>query len=370
MFVRAGLRFGRQTSMATLNYATREITCKIVYYGTSFGGKTTNLQQIHASVSPEHRGDLISLATDQERTLFFDFLPLDLGRVQGLTTKFQLYTVPGQVYYSATRKLVLRGVDGLVFVADSKASRIAENKESLQDLRENLAEYGFQLEEMPWVIQYNKRDLPDAMAIEALQRELNPLGVPHAEAVASEGRGVKETLRLIAANVLENLSQGRASAAPPPSASPIAAPAASPKPAAPSPPPKPSGPGRVALRQRCDVYWNSRKIGHSILEFKPRENTDGLGDYQLAENTRLMLGFKRVHFHPLRYVADGAIQARGAKSGVYVFEGGNSGKGSPAALRVWVEKSSPSRIVVCRPAPMAGEWRFVPEGQPDLAAAP
>ena len=155
--------------MASINYAAREISVKIVYYGPGLSGKTTNLQVIHRKVPPEFKSDMVSLATETDRTLFFDFLPLDLGKIKGFSTKFQLYTVPGQVYYNATRKLVLRGVDGVVFVADSGADKMQENFESFQNLEENLAEYGYKRETIPIIIQYNKRDLPNALPVDEIK---------------------------------------------------------------------------------------------------------------------------------------------------------------------------------------------------------
>ncbi|MBV6520277.1 MAG: Mutual gliding-motility protein MglA [Gemmatimonadaceae bacterium] len=160
--------------MSMINYASREINCKIVYYGPGLGGKTTNLEHIYRKVAPDTRGKLISLATETERTLFFDFLPVDLGTIRGFKTRFHLYTVPGQVYYNASRKLILKGVDGIVFVADSQVERMEANQESMQNLYDNMAEYGYDLTRMPFVLQYNKRDLPNAAPITDLQRSLNP----------------------------------------------------------------------------------------------------------------------------------------------------------------------------------------------------
>jgi signal recognition particle receptor subunit beta len=191
--------------MALVNYAAREINCKIVYYGTGLGGKTTNLKYIHSQLAPTTRGELISLATETERTLFFDFLPLDLGSVQGFKTRFSLYTVPGQVEYNASRKLILNGVDGIIFVADSDVMRSKENVESLQNMVENLAEYSLTLDNVPWVLQYNKRDLASAVPIERLEKELNLRGVPSFEAVASEGLGVFATLKAISKLILNRL---------------------------------------------------------------------------------------------------------------------------------------------------------------------
>ncbi|HEY0778397.1 MAG TPA: ADP-ribosylation factor-like protein [Gemmatirosa sp.] len=160
--------------MSMVNYASREINCKIVYYGPGLGGKTTNLEYVYEQVSPTTRGKLISLATENERTLFFDFLPVDLGTIRGFRTRFHLYTVPGQVYYNASRRLILRGVDGVVFVADSQADRHEANVESMQNLYDNLSEHGYDLTKLPFVVQYNKRDLPDAACVRELDQVLNP----------------------------------------------------------------------------------------------------------------------------------------------------------------------------------------------------
>ncbi len=160
--------------MSMINYASREINCKIVYYGPGLGGKTSNLEHVYGKVKPDTRGKLISLATETERTLFFDFLPVDLGTIRGFKTRFHLYTVPGQVYYNASRKLILKGVDGIVFVADSQVERMEANLEAMQNLYDNMAEYGYDLTKMPFVIQYNKRDLPNAAPLEELQQTLNP----------------------------------------------------------------------------------------------------------------------------------------------------------------------------------------------------
>ncbi|MBE0593077.1 MAG: GTPase domain-containing protein [Gemmatimonadales bacterium] len=224
--------------MSMINYASREINCKIVYYGPGLGGKTTNLEHVYRKVAPDTRGKMVSLATETERTLFFDFLPVDLGTIRGFKTRFHLYTVPGQVYYNASRKLILKGVDGVVFVADSQVERMDANIESMQNLYNNMAEYGYDLTKIPFVVQYNKRDLPNAASVRELQTQLNPGwelvdetrqverrdpahpndllveqrdGVwieraPYFESVAITGDGVFETLRSVAKLVLKSLS--------------------------------------------------------------------------------------------------------------------------------------------------------------------
>jgi mutual gliding-motility protein MglA len=194
--------------VSLVNYSTREITCKIVYYGPGRSGKTTNLHYIYGQVPNDRKGKMVSLATQTDRTLFFDFLPLDLGQISGFTTKFQLYTVPGQVYYQTTRKLVLQGADGVVFVADSQARQLEENIESMQDLHENLAEHGIDTRAFPLVIQYNKQDLPRELILPPgeLADALNFRGVPDFSADALHGPGVFETLRGISELVLKRLS--------------------------------------------------------------------------------------------------------------------------------------------------------------------
>ena len=225
--------------MSMINYASREINCKIVYYGPGLGGKTTNLEHVYGKVAPDTRGKLISLATETERTLFFDFLPVDLGTIRGFKTRFHLYTVPGQVYYNASRKLILKGVDGIVFVGDSQLERMEANQEAMQNLYDNMAEYGYDLTKMPFVIQYNKRDLPNAAPVRDLQAALNPgwevseavkmrpipdpyhagemlteqiasgEWVEHAqyfEAVAVSGEGVFDTLKAVSKLVLKSLA--------------------------------------------------------------------------------------------------------------------------------------------------------------------
>ncbi|MEJ2366977.1 MAG: ADP-ribosylation factor-like protein [Acidobacteriota bacterium] len=193
--------------MSFINYSSREINCKIVYYGPGLCGKTTNLQYIYEKTNPQAKGKLISLATETDRTLFFDFLPLDLGTVRGFKTRFHLYTVPGQVFYDASRKLILKGVDGVVFVADSQEPRMDANVESLRNLVSNLQEHGFELKNLPYVLQLNKRDLPTAVPAESMLKALQFKSEPHFEAVAVKGIGVFDTLKACAKQVLIELSR-------------------------------------------------------------------------------------------------------------------------------------------------------------------
>ena len=225
--------------MVQINFARREVQCKLVYYGPGMSGKTTNLEQIHELAPEKMKGNMTTIATDEDRTLFFDFMPLDLGTIAGLRTKFQMYTVPGQVYYDSVRKLVLEGCDGVVFVADSGPDRMDDNIESLKNLEENLKGNGIDLQSLPWVMQYNKRDLPGAIPVEDLQAKLNPKGVPHFEAVAFKGEGVMKTLKALSQLVIEKLNKdyGRRDDSSPAAAAP---PAAAPTPEAKKEAPRPA----------------------------------------------------------------------------------------------------------------------------------
>ncbi len=193
--------------MTFINYASKEINCKIVYYGPGLGGKTTNLQFIYSKTAPEAKGKMISLATEADRTLFFDFLPLDLGTIRGFTTRFHLYTVPGQVFYDASRKLILKGVDGVVFVSDSQEERMEANIESIRNLEANLEEHGLDLKTIPYALQFNKRDLPTALPVDEMYRSLNFKREPTFEAVATEGTGVFDTLKSVAKQILVELKK-------------------------------------------------------------------------------------------------------------------------------------------------------------------
>jgi len=235
--------------MVQINFAQKQVNAKIVFYGPGMSGKTTNLEVIHQRAPVPNKGELTSISTDGDRTLFFDFMPLDLGTVAGMRTCFQIYTVPGQVYYNSTRKLVLQGVDGVVFVADSSASMMEENLESIRNLEQNLNEYGKSITSIPVILQYNKRDLPDALPVEELNRTLNPHGFPTFEAVANTGQGVFPTLKALAAKVLESIHGGAKPAAP--GQAPAVAPAApAPHPAAPvasAPAPKAVAPAHASV---------------------------------------------------------------------------------------------------------------------------
>ena len=194
--------------MSFVNYHTKEVNCKIVYYGPGLGGKTTNIQHVYQKTSANNKGQMVTLNTENERTLFFDFLPLDLGTIRGFKTRFHLYTVPGQVFYEASRKLILRGVDGIVFVADSQVEKMEANLESLEGLKKNLVEQGHDLKQIPIIMQWNKRDLPNIVSVEDLERKINDLDVPSFSSSAVSGEGVFETLKTISKLVLMNIKGG------------------------------------------------------------------------------------------------------------------------------------------------------------------
>jgi signal recognition particle receptor subunit beta len=194
--------------MSFVNYQTKEINCKIVYYGPGLGGKTTNIQFIYQKTASGNKGEMVTLNTENERTLFFDFLPLDLGEIRGFKTRFHLYTVPGQVFYEASRKLILRGVDGVIFVADSQVERLEDNIDSLKNLKDNLDELGYDFNSLPIVIQWNKRDLPNVIAVEEMENKLNKEKKPSFEAIATTGEGVFDALKAVSKLVLLNIKGG------------------------------------------------------------------------------------------------------------------------------------------------------------------
>lgn len=275
--------------MVSINYAFKEIISKIVYYGPGLSGKTTNLQYVFSKVPKETRGELISLATDADRTLYFDFLPVNVGNIRGFSTKFQLYTVPGQVYYNATRKLVLRGVDGLVFVADSQIEKMDDNIESLKNLEENLAEYGYDIKDIPMVLQYNKRDLPNIATIEEMQRQLNPRGLPYFEAVASTGVGVFATLKAISKMVLDKAKQS--SPEKPSRQEPVVVSVGSGDPhissaTKPEPAPQVSRPREVVMEPSMKVFRIEDNQGKSdLLDTKPPQPEDKMPPIVTASET-------------------------------------------------------------------------------------
>ncbi len=229
--------------MAVINYSKKEISAKIVYYGPSLCGKTTNIQSIYASIKPDQKGKLVSLATEADRTLFFDFLPIEIANIRGFKTRLHFYTVPGQVYYNSTRRAVLTGVDGLVFVADSQRDKMEENIESLNNLEENLNYYGKSIKTIPLVIQYNKRDLPDVSSVAEMEQILNPYGYPSFEAVATTGEGVLETLTKVTKMVLQHIEMGTSGKQQRPAA--VGQPRQEASPVTPPPVQRPAGPQAV-----------------------------------------------------------------------------------------------------------------------------
>lgn len=194
--------------MSFINYNAKEIHCKVVYYGPSLGGKTTNIQWVYQKTAEDQKSKLVALNTDIERTLFFDFLPLNVGEIRGFKTRFHLYTVPGQVVYDASRKLILKGLDGVIFVADSQIERMDENLEALRNLERNLEQQGYDIREIPLIMQYNKRDLPNIASLAEMRSALNPYNAPEFEAVASEGKGVFESLKTVSKSIINVLKGG------------------------------------------------------------------------------------------------------------------------------------------------------------------
>jgi signal recognition particle receptor subunit beta len=255
--------------MVQINFAQKSVNLKVVYYGPGMSGKTTNLEIIHQRAPEGNRGDLTSISTDGDRTLFFDYMPLDLGTVAGMRTAFQLYTVPGQVYYNSTRKLVLQGVDGVIFIADSSAAMMNQNLESLRNLEENLNEYGKSLATLPHVIQFNKRDLPDAMSVEELSRLLNPHNAPVFEAIANTGQGVFPTLKALAASVLRNVMNESGQKAASPAPAPAPAQRMAPPTAAPQRPQPTAAPRQPAAPFPQQYAAPAMAQGHAPQQYPP-----------------------------------------------------------------------------------------------------
>lgn len=351
--------------MPSINFAFKEITCKIVYYGPGAGGKTTNLHYVHGNVPSKHRGDLVSLATEQDRTLFFDFLPLDIGDVKGFKTKFQLYTVPGQVYYNATRKLVLRGVDGIVFVADSQASRFQDSIDSLRNLEENLRDYGLDLESIPFVMQYNKRDLPDALPLEQLREALNPHGkYVEYEAVATDGTGCRESLRDVAGQILKKLNAtanivsdeevvserlgvgGNAPTASVASSAPSASDRRAPE---------------ISVTQDTAFSWNGLKLGSGDVVLASRKNENDEVEYDLLAKYRLV-GMSKEIQRTMRYVGEDTQTVDGINRTYTVLRDATASS-TTKRVAVFVEKGSGmERVYIVYPA-LLGEIKAGPAGE-------
>jgi hypothetical protein len=359
---------GSGDPMPSINQAFREIVCKIVYYGPGSGGKTTNLQVVHGNIPTAYRGELVSLATEQDRTLFFDYLPLDIGDVKGYKTKFQLYTVPGQVFYNATRKLVLRNVDGIVFVADSQASRFQDTLDSFRNLQENLKELGFDPSDIPLVLQYNKRDLPDAVATSQLEDALNPVGKYKSfESVATEGPGVRETLREISAQILARLKAktnivsdemivgerlgvaGKEESEAGASAKPSASQRGSSIHVGPP----------LEINQRSKVYWLGATVGSGVLDLSSMQNDRGETEYSLASNHRIFL-FRRHFVRNLKYVGeDRIVDSDGVEMVFHLLRDTASGEGAP--VTAYVERGEDPAIYLVY-AGLGGEVKMGPEG--------
>ncbi|PKO19662.1 GTPase [candidate division BRC1 bacterium HGW-BRC1-1] len=353
--------------MPNINQAFREIVCKIVYYGPGSGGKTTNLQVVHGHIPSDYRGDLVSLATEQDRTLFFDFLPVDVGEVKGYKTKFQLYTVPGQVYYNATRKLVLRNVDGVVFVADSQETRYQDSIDSFRNLADNLRELGLDMDEVPIVLQYNKRDLPDSVSIEKLEATFNPHGrLKSFEAVAVDGDGVRDTLREMCALVLKRLKeqthiesdeemvesrllgsgdQGQTSEASSETKD------ESRRPLRVGPP--------IEMQQTSKVYWRGMGVGTGIITISSMQNERGETEYTLSSNHRI-LGFNRHFVRTLRFVGEERLKVGVVEVDHYVLQDSGSDD-NHIPISAYIEKTPAQRAYLAY-AGMLGEIRFAPEG--------
>jgi signal recognition particle receptor subunit beta len=282
--------------MVLFNYSTKELTAKVVYYGPGLCGKTTNLQWIHEKLPIKNKGKMLSLATEADRTLFFDFLPIELGTIRGMKTRVQLYTVPGQVFYNATRRMVLKGADSVVFVADSQEAMLDANADALENLRENLAANDLSPDEMPVVIQYNKRDLPNALPVEILNEKLNPKGWPHFEAVAKKGIGVEETLKGVTALVFRSLATKYGGAQPPagatgptPTPTPTPAPAPPARAAAPAPRPSPFAPPRAAALPRPPPPPPVAETTEDVLESLDLPTPEPLEELPLEASDELSL---------------------------------------------------------------------------------
>ena len=356
--------------MPNINQAFREIVCKIVYYGPGLGGKTTNLQVVHGNIPDDYRGNLVSLATEQDRTLFFDFLPVDVGEVKGYKTKFQLYTVPGQVFYNATRKLVLRDVDGVVFVADSQENRYQDSIDSFRNLNDNLRELGLEPDQVPLVLQYNKRDLPGVVSLEKLEETFNPQGKLRSfEAVAIEGTGIRETLREVCSQVLQRLKTqariesdedlvesrllGGAPGKPSPGTTqPAGATSAAPRAQRVGPP--------VETEQTCKVTWRGIGIGTGSVTISSMLNDLGDTEYTLSSNHRV-LGLRRHFVRTLKYIGEERFKVGLTEVEHHVLQdSGTSERHVP--ISAYVAKSGAVRVYLAYQG-VLGEIRFGPQGE-------
>jgi signal recognition particle receptor subunit beta len=344
--------------MPEINRAFKEITCKIVYYGPGAGGKTTNLAYVHGNVPQKHRGELVSLATEQDRTLFFDFLPLDIGDVRGYKTKFKMYTVPGQVFYNQTRKLVLRGVDGVVFVADSQENRYQDNIDSLNNLRENLRDYGLELEDLPFVLQYNKRDTPDAMPLEKLRESLNPTGkYVEFEAVAVDGTGVRESLRDITAQCLAVLKERQNIVLDEEEASERLGVGAG---ALQSPPQRAGGQSLPMIDVAQDSRWSWRGIGigSGTVTIESRRSDSGDIEYSLKASYKVLFS-SRSMIRTVRFVNEEKRETESGERTFYLLKDRPKDK---KPVSVLVEKTDSEPHVFMIYDGIGGEIRVGPSG--------
>lgn len=378
--------------MAIINNASQEIVCKIVYYGPALGGKTSNLKCIHSLLPKERKGELLSLATQQDRTLFFDFMPLDLGEIRGFKTKFALYTVPGQVFYNATRRLVLRGVDGIVFVADSQRERLDENIDSLENMCENVASYGYDIEEIPWIIQYNKRDLHDILSVEELHRKLNFWNVPEFESVAITGQGIKESLKRISALVLDSIETMTRARVPEglasekvsvdasqetedPSLSVHAAPVSvaevsqqkirTPEISESKPIKKPAALSipKINLRQVGAIFWRGMSVGKGRVSLETRLTQDTNADYHLIAECKIFYLFPFRSTTIIKYERTISVNIEGKPERFYLFRRiyNGTGKERQPNIVLWVKEGGLHPPLYTKYETNLGSFYFVPE---------
>ncbi len=395
--------------MAIINNATKEIVCKIVYYGAALGGKTTNLRAIHEMLPGKRKGELISLATQQDRTLFFDFMPLELGDIQGFNTKISLYTVPGQVFYNATRQLVLRGVDGIVFVVDSQEDRLEVNIDSLENMCENLSFYGYDVDEIPVVMQYNKRDLDASLPVETLQQKVNFIGFPHFESIATDGEGVRETLKGIASRVLQKIeamnpeqtmlekaaktfntsvastsdtaevesdpgfeeTEQKAVSVAEPAREGESSVADAKEEDNEKPEEEPAAHDnvpRVNLQQIGNIFWKGFKIGKAKVRFDVQNDDTSCSYYKLDADCKIMLLFRYRAQKTIRLERSILVNIEGKEQRFFLFR--NNGTRQEEIpfenhiedITLWVKESNISAPMYTRFTTTFGDFYFVPEG--------